>query len=58
MLAFRSGIKSESQLRDHLYMDMCHIYDYVGGFIAGITSLDADEEINVKMKISKIIMKI
>lgn len=40
-------MKAETYLREHEYTDMCHVYNYVGGFIVGITTLDAEDEVVV-----------
>lgn len=33
--------------RNKIYLDMCHVYSSARGFIAGITTLDAEDELAV-----------
>lgn len=47
MLAPRSSMETESFLRAHIYMDMSHVFNSVGGFISGMRYLDGDGQIVV-----------
>lgn len=40
-----SAMKREAYLREHIYMDMCHVYNYAGYFNTIMVSFDANDEI-------------